>query len=483
MYYNATNNTDNTLMSKIKNNKPQDELLTHLLNNFNQSCQNSSLKIYQHIKAAIKELSCGCQKDDRLSSIRAISDAFGVAPVPVQRAITELIGEDVLYVKNGVGIFVKNPPQKFSAKFTGHHTLRKINDLVFLFYDASDLNRAMMLRIVEKFRNEHRGGPSIKLIFERNDDEQNPDMAVQFDISSKFLDLSDFGKHEINKGNLKVLGRYGGILAYISYYLFYNIDLLAKLGLDKPSYKNFKEQEEYICTAKQSLGQMNMLGPTSWNRPQFFLGKETADVLSFLKGSDELDSPQGQRIFNLLTRIMEYYNLFSYEGSDPALNDVSGIGCFINAQTPLFTGYTGCYPMLLEQKRLGFKWDIYPIFACDDTLPLEPLYATVDAGTRLPMECIKFLSYLQLPDTQKEFFEQGFITVQRNGRCLVSNANHIKVAQESFSGYLEESTDNYIFEHILDSELMECGLHKKDIRESFENIYNYSRGYLRHFGS
>jgi len=26
-------------------------------------------------------------------------------------------------------------------------------------------------------------------------------------------------------------------------------------------------------------------------------------------------------------------------------------------------------------------------------------------------------------------------------------------------------------------------LHKKDIRESFENIYNYSRGYLRHFGS
>jgi len=256
--------------------------------------------------------------------------------------------------------------------------------------------------------------------------------------------------------------------------------MLNELGIEQPSYETFVEQKEYFSKAKKIMKQKRILGPLSWNRPQYFLGKQTREVLDFLKGTEEIDSEAGKRVFNLLSNIMDYYKLFTYEGSDEIPNK-SAFGYFLNMKAPLFAGYTNCMEQLEHLKESNLDWDAYPILAYDNTLPLEPIYATVDAQTRLPMECAKFMIHLQEENFQKFFNKRGYITVQREGKYLFDNPALLKAAKESFSGYLEESVDNYLFEHILDSELVVCGIKGKDIKESFENIFHYSRAYMRNF--
>jgi len=450
------------------------EHLSALRNNFARASRELSVTKYKQIKVAVKELAGGCRRDERLPSIRAIGDIVGAGPVPVQRAVTELVAEGVLYVKNGVGLFVKTPPEKVPSKFTGHHTMRKIEELSLLFHAPDDANRTMMLRAVDKFR-ERNLSAKVKLLFEPSE-EARPDMAAQFDSASRFLDLTDFAGHEIARGNLTTLGKHGGPLAYLAYYLFYNEALLAETGIAEPSYQNFEGQEAYIRDAKRTLESKGRLGPVSWNRPQYFLGRRTLELLDFLKGTEPADGENGRKALALLSKIIDYYRLFTYDGNVkcPALE------AFRNAQTPLFAGYTNC---LSQLECLDFKWRAYPLFACDDTLPLEPLYATVDAETQLPMECVKLLIYLQSPEAQAEFYQRDYITIRREGKYIDGNPAHAKAARESFSGYREESVDNYLFDHILDAELVECETRRKDIGEAFENIFHYSRGYMRNFHS
>ena len=461
---------------KTKNKKQESEYeLSFLVDSYKKAEENLSLKKYQQVKVAIKELCYGCQPDRPFLSIRKICKAIAVSPVPVQRAITELIAEDVLYAKSGIGLFIKNPPVKNAATFSGHHTLRKIKELNFLYNDNSERNRTMMLDIVDKARRSNTELASVKLLFEA-DKISTPDIAIHFDSTSDFLDVSDFAWYDIQKNNLCVDGKYSIPLSFSTYYLFYNVEMLKDLGLDKPAYTNFSEQQEYIRTAKNILEKKKMLGPTSWNRPQYFLGNRNSEVLEFLKGEKDIDDQAGKDIFDLLSKIMDYYQLFTYEGAELRK---SAFGAFLNFKTPLFAGNTNCLGQLEDLKGSKLKWEAYPIFTYDNTLPLNPIYATIDAKTHLPMESILFMTKLQKDDSQKIFCEYGHITVNRKGKYLPESPVFEEAAKKSWGGYLEESVDNYLFEHILDFKLIKHEARKGNIRETFEEIFHYSRGYMR----
>lgn len=468
-------------MKKEDTNPPgKDRLLEVMIENFHViQRKNISMTKYRQIKEAILESLYTCHPNDRLPSIRTLSRELDVTPVPIQRAITELIAEDLLYSQNGIGLFVKHPPSRNRQLFTGHRTLHKVQDLGFLFYDSSDAKREMMLRIVEKYREANQGETKVKLMFEKPDAEQvDIDLSVHYECFEQYLDLADFSRHEIEKGNLKILGKFGGILYYVSYILFYNIETLKALGIPPPSYKNFKEQKEYISRAKQIMEKNNTMGPVSWNRPEYFLGNHVIKVIEFLKENRSANSREGKKYLRMLKKIIDYYRLFAYDGAGI---DGNALECFINADTPIFTADTNCISILNEQSKPAFKWQVYPLFSYDDTLPLQPIYSIVNGSTRLPMECVKFLKYLQGTEAQKEFYESYLVTVQRSGKYLTDNRCSAIAAEKSFSGYLEESVDNYIFEHIIDSELMECQTRNKNIKDAFENIIHYSSGYLRHF--
>lgn len=469
------------MTAKEKKGKAALDILT---DKFNASKQNLSLKTYQNAKAAIRDLCCGYQPNDRLPSIRDISRALGAAPVPVQRAITELIAEDILYAKSGIGLFLKKTPEKYPVKFIGHHTLHRVQDLVFLFKDSSDAKREIMLNIVQDYRacrSYNSNLPSVKLIFERNEEaDANPDMVAMTDCSSKFLDLSDFGNYEIRKGNLEILGKYAGIMAYFTAYLYYNVGMLKKLGIEKPAYSNFEEQTAYMRKTGKIIAAAGLMSPLSWNQPHYFLGRHIPEIISFLKGSEAISSPAGLKISGLFEKLLAYYRLFSYEGAGSPPGKTA-FEWFLNTQTPLFSGPDFCVMELKE--HADFEWMAYPVFTCDDTVPLLPLYVTVDAATRLPVECVKLLMYMQSPSAQKRFHEQGLITVRREGKYLIPERGHGAAAQKSFAVYMEQSEDNYVFEHILGLELLEAGFTGKSISDTFEKIIDYSRSYFRHFAN
>ena len=466
-------------MQKTEDKKCIENKISLLENNYKRAQKNLTLKKYQQIKVAVKELCYGCKRDDRFPSIRRICKEIETGPVPVQRAIAELIAEDVLYAKSGIGLFIKNPPVRNPINFSGHHSMRKVGDLNFLYYDKSNANRKLILQIVDKMRKTDFKMASVRLIFEP-DNAITPDIAVQFDSTNSFLNMADFASHDINKGNIHIEGKYGVILSHITYYLFYNKKMLEKLGIDKPSYTTFAEQKEYIRKAKRIIEQKGSLSPFSWNGAHCLLGKRTMELLKFLKGNEDIDSKTGQRLLNVLSDLMDYYKLFVYDSSSVDA-EKSAFWHFLNSKTPLFAGCTNCLEQLEQLRGTNLDWEAYPVLACDNTLPLEPVYATIDAQTRLPMECTNFMICLQKEEWQNSFYNHGYITVQRNGKYLSGHPALIKAAKESFSGYLEESVDNYLFEHILSFELVSCGIKGKDIKETFENIFYYSRAYIRNF--
>lgn len=78
-------------MQAIENRKSSKKGISFLENNYKIAQKNLALKKYQQIKMAIKELCYACKKNDSFPSIRRISKELSVVPVPVQRAITELI--------------------------------------------------------------------------------------------------------------------------------------------------------------------------------------------------------------------------------------------------------------------------------------------------------------------------------------------------------------------------------------------------------
>ena len=96
------------------------------------------------------------------------------------------------------------------------------------------------------------------------------------------------------------------------------------------------------------------------------------------------------------------------------------------------------------------------------------------------LECVKLLVYLQCSETQAEFYLRYCITICGEGKYIDGNPGHSQTARESFSGYLEESGNNYLFDYILDEVLVYCET-RKDMGETFENILQYSRSYVRNF--
>lgn len=467
-------------MKKRKNKQQNNEYLKRIADYFIKSQDNdSSLKVYQHVKSAITELATICKENDRLPAIRAISVKLGVATLPIQRAVTELINEDILYAKNGVGLFVKNPPLDYMTKLTMSHAIKETSSIGLFFNYFSEDHRNMMIRIMDKYKREHSDYPNVKLFFEKNVNEKiDITFAIQPDDFREYLNLSDFASHEINKGNLKIQGRYCAPLAYVSYYLFYNEELLKKIGLETPQYKNFNKQEQYIRDAKQVAERKGLQSPTSWNRPPFFLGKLVEDVLKFLKGDEGINSANGKRVYKIIEKVMNYYNLFVYKRKGATCE--LALEHFLTGQTPLFCGYTNCFSLFKELHKPDFKWNAYPIFACDNTFPFQPVYATVNVDTKFPRECVKLLMYLQGELVQKEFYNQGFITIQNRGQYLDPVKGHVKAAENSFPAYFEDPADKYIFEYILDLEMFECQV-GEGIDHTFENIFHYSRAYLRNF--
>ena len=153
---------------------------------------------FRRIKKAVVKSLVASAANDRFPTIRALSEALGVTPVPVQKAVTELIAENRLYSNGRVGVFVKTP----TAGISPNPTVEQKANFDILFNERAEQIHGMMIPVLEMLRR-HLSRLEISLFYEP-DARSSYDLYIQNGLPPEAvpLNLADSVRHEIARGNL-----------------------------------------------------------------------------------------------------------------------------------------------------------------------------------------------------------------------------------------------------------------------------------------
>ncbi len=185
---------------------------------------------FRRIKSAIIKSLVSSAVEDRFPTIRSLSENLGVTPVPVQKAVTELIAENRLYSNGRVGLFVKTP----TADISSNSSVEPRYCFDILFNEQSEHIHGLMIQVLAVLR-EQLSRLEISLLYEpgaRN----SYDLYIQNELPPETapLDLADSVRHEVARGTLVLSDAHTAPLANKTYYFIWNRDLLRKKKVPVP---------------------------------------------------------------------------------------------------------------------------------------------------------------------------------------------------------------------------------------------------------
>ncbi len=427
---------------------------------FEASKESNNLGTSGHIKQALFRLASESSRLDRFPSIRKLSEIFQAAPASVQRAVSELIAENVLMVRSGVGIFVRTPPSPAPMRDVLSYSQSGRYKVEIFHWESDEGRRAMMLELVERFRNEHLGHLALQLHFE--EPSVWPDITINLPGPAEALPLRRLAAHEIARGTLRVADDDTAPLAYHALYLFCSRKALKSLDLPLPEYETFDEQIAYVRRVVAHCEECGIPRPVSINRPAAFLGNRAH---AFARGGDLAELRAD------FQRVLSYCGMFHHARD---LWEVGGIERFNKGEFPIFAAYTCAVNAMEDPDDLL----VYPEIAIDGGAVLDPLIGSIDARTRNPVECARFFAFLQRSDSQDLFREQHFVGVDRRGKHFNTPALRAAAAR-AFGGYFADPVERYIYSNILDHGFLMLVDDPSRFELEWEDMVAYSQSYTQ----
>ena len=414
-----------------------------------------------NICMVLRRLAAESQRLDRLPAIRKLSEIFGAAPASVQRAVTELIAEDVLMARSGVGLFVKNPPPPTADPL--HYTQHGRYVVRVLYWEQAESRQQMMLELIESFRSEYLGRLELRLSFTQS--EEAPDLIINLPGPPRPLPLRRLGASDLDRGLLQIEPDETAPLAYYALYLFCDRPALKRLGLPEPTYRTFREQAAYLQQVAARCRETGVCLPVSTHRPAGFFGSRLPELLSTLRqGGDDTVFREECRT------ILEYCAAFHYARD---FWEKKGITRFNQREFPILAANTGTLALTERPEELL----LYPVLALDDLPLLEPLPATVRGDTGNPMECLRLLRHLQSPEAQEKFREQGFVTLSRQGRYF-DPERFGRALSQAWPIHFPDPDDYYVYNHLLDHAMLMMVDDPSCLIAEWNDFINHARSYL-----
>ncbi len=431
----------------------------------------------------------------RMPGIRNLALCLGTSLVTTQRAVTELLNENILYSKPRSGVFVNDraainepsvpvaTPTAFSSGTD--HPFRAVFD--FATDSAAPYQRKFWEELATLFSRQYPNvTPALHFCADLSERSKPFDVCERYDWKRSsygnmddVLDIADFAGALLptppTRGRLLPL-------YYRTYFLFYNQSLLKKHGLPAPEYRTFAGQTDYL---RNLAPQLERLGfnpkPYCTQEPITLFGSRISEFCGPLD-KNPLSSGTRQALIGVIEKLIAYCQLFRYSLKDR--NDWMQARLeFLRGQAPFFMGYSVDY-WELSQKKLPFSLKAYPTLCCDDSLFLWPRVGEISRRSEHPMESMHFLLFLLGEDAQKRFAATGnfgaHLTHNLHPQMAVDPDWMAGVLQKSVPFHFNTTEGYYLAVNVLGGELWRSLVGKVSAAETLDHAVQMGTSYLKH---
>ncbi len=358
--------------------------------------------------------------DTRLPGIRDLALCMGSSLVTIQKAVTELIHEGVLYSKPRAGVFVRDQDDISdhpADSFPGSSPQGPGHPFHFGFSFGTDSakphQQKFWMELAEQFCQKHPNAyPTLH--FGANPPQHTPPLDVyecynwkitEKNYPAEVNDILDIGG--ITRAALPVpTTREGQLpLYHRTYFLFYNPELLARLGLPVPTYKTFAAQSAYLDQVAPELARQGFdPKPFSVQEPVTLLGGHISDFLT-LFDKDEKNPVPGPELLKATEDLLSFARRCQRASHHHDKLRIMRKE-FRKGLLPFFMGYSVDY-WEFSQLKLPFSLEAYPTLCCDDTFFLWPRVGTISRHSEQPVESLNLLMFLLRKESQQRFIATG----------------------------------------------------------------------------
>ncbi len=433
-----------------------------------------------------KALSAACRElptDTRLPSIREIAAALGTTVVPVQRAITELKTDGVVYTKNKSGIFIRggmapasDSPQAIASATGMRDFTRRIR---FLTDSVAPTQRELWSGIAASFMEsqdyievglDFRSPQGLHITPPRPDVIEGIDQGVHSSYQEfTYLSLRDF----IPAATCGETGIFGGSfvpLYHQTAYLVYNRTAMERKGLPVPRHQDFQGQFAYCRNLRETCANVSSVHPI------LLAGRVTADIATAIRSGHAIEDTEIPGRFH---RVVEFAASFSYRLTS---EDQEAQNRFESGDALILLAGSN-FLWQCRAKPLPFEWRAYPLFNVDDELVKTPVVAGVLTETRSPMECVRWITHLLSAPVQDTLAAFGYLPhdTARYGQ-LPSHVEGARLLAEKFPAstalFAASYPDYYLGIYIINAEIWNCIKGAQRAEDALRNIMTYGRAYL-----
>lgn len=467
------------------------EILSRMLDMSEEQTQLRAASVkYQVLKKILTDIVADFPPHTRLPGIRDISTCMGTSLVTTQRAVTEMLNENVLYSKPRSGVFVSDRTAPEETRTPGaapanDHPFRVVFD--FATDSAAPHQRKFWEELAALFSKQY---PNVTPVVHFTSDiatlGKNFDAWERYDWNrsrygslDEVLDIADFAGPLL--GTPSTGGRHLP-LYHRTYFTFYNETLLARHRLPVPDYRTFDAQTNYLREIGPKLERLGFNPkPYSTQEPATLFGGRITDFCNAVV-SGSISPQTRQELVSIIERLVAYCQLFRYSLKDrddwqQARQE------FARGQSPFFVGYSVDY-WELSQRKLPFSLKACPTLRCDDTFFLWPRIGQVASRSEHPMESMHFLLFLLRDDVQRRFAGTGNfganLTRDFYPRTTASPEWIKDVLPRSKPFHFPNAEGYYMAVNVLGGEIWRALVGNVAPAETLERALLMGRSYLKH---
>ncbi|MEI6424610.1 MAG: hypothetical protein WCP55_20500 [Lentisphaerota bacterium] len=432
------------------------------------------------IKEILSKLADSYPPGTPLPPVRSIAKSLGTTIATAHKALSEMKNEGgiVKQEKQGFSVGEKSSGSKPAFSFdheesrinilsedTGQHQITFWNKLIQseTVKKASPLTDIKMT-FLPSWTEDYPKGVDFDII------QSNPFHYNSLNLKNILLNISDYVHFEGEDRNVRLFQEMLVPVYSHTYFVFCNMKLLKKSGLETPDFKTFAEQEKYFKAAnKSSDGQ----AAGSEIQPAIFAAQK-------FQTANRMDPESLSDSENILHRIFDFCAIFRYKRT-PLETEMRSI--FTAGELPFLLGYSGTY-WKLPNLKLPFEWRAFPLVSSCDTHFKIPIYFGVNKNSPDPAGSVQLITSFLETQPQEMFRSTGAVPVKENLYPLICSSgkedSRIKNRYDKthfFELYSAESF--YIHNNILTPQFRKCVYGDQDAVQAVKSALRFAKAYLR----
>jgi hypothetical protein len=383
-------------------------------------------KFQQVLKAMI--LDRHLRAGDRLPSVRQLCRDSGLSLGTIQKASRRLVEERVLVRKRGSGTYVRELPVRAWSKTSSDSVtpgggapgpraggrapglpVSVVRTIRFCAESSSPEHTSLWRNIIRDFeRCQHHTRVDIADV---SPTETTPETLSAMDL----IETGGFGSEvpfRIRAADLSGFGFVApetdtpGLTGFVPLHLSvpclaYNKELLDRLGVPPPQFLGFDDQMAFLENVKDRLRTHRGVSFACNVPPHLYLGELEDELVRRMQNRETLDlDPKQRALIDKTIRLKELL----FHGRRP--DDYNDGNWFSEGRAPVFP----CWHyqvMAFRKNKLPFELGVHPFFSADGTIRSHTMGVCVNADSRYPVECVRFIRHLLSDGGERRLVEGG----------------------------------------------------------------------------